>query len=117
MSITSALPSDSCTAVASSAAPWPAHRGHRSAPSERLVTARQDPQLQLDALDAAGCYAVNVDVASGKTADRPELTRVLEDLRPRDTLVVWRLDRLGRSVVDLLGSSPTRPSVASGSPP
>jgi hypothetical protein len=64
----------------------------------RVSTADQNPALQLDALDAAGCLKVYTDRASGGAVDRPELARALDDLRPEDTLVVWRLDRLGRSL-------------------
>jgi DNA invertase Pin-like site-specific DNA recombinase len=68
----------------------------------RVSTHDQDPQLQLDALDAAGCQRVWTDHASGKSADRAGLTAALAHLREGDVLVVWRLDRLGRSLVDLI---------------
>ncbi|MGI8755847.1 MAG: recombinase family protein [Acidimicrobiales bacterium] len=68
----------------------------------RVSTLDQDPSLQLDALDAAGCYRTYVDRASGKLDSRPELDRLLDQLRPGDTLVVWRLDRLGRSMKHLI---------------
>ena len=55
-----------------------------------------------DALSAAGCYRVFVDTVSGASAQRPELAKVLDQLRPGDTLVVWRLDRLGRSIRHLI---------------
>jgi DNA invertase Pin-like site-specific DNA recombinase len=58
--------------------------------------------LQHDALASAGCYRVFTDVASGAKADRPALAQLLDQLRPGDTLVVWRLDRLGRSLPDLM---------------
>ena len=64
----------------------------------RVSTADQTPASQLDALNAAGCHEVFVDHASGTTTDRPALGR----LRPGDTLVVWRLDRLGRSTTHLI---------------
>ena len=64
----------------------------------RVSTGDQSPDLQLDALRAAGCYRVFVDTASGALAARPELGKVLDQLRPGDTLIVWRLDRLGRSL-------------------
>ena len=57
-----------------------------------------------DALTAAGCAQVWTDVASGARDDRPELARLLERLLPGDTLVVWRLDRLGRSLPHLLAT-------------
>ena len=62
----------------------------------------QDPALQLDALEQAGCWRVFTDHASGSREDRPELAAALESLRPGDTLVVWRLDRLGRSLQHLI---------------
>jgi DNA invertase Pin-like site-specific DNA recombinase len=68
----------------------------------RVSTLDQDPALQTVALDAAGCYRVWTDKASGKLDSRPQLDRVLDQLRPGDTLVVWRLDRLGRSMKHLI---------------
>jgi len=71
----------------------------------------QDVALQRDTLTAAGCYRVFVDTASGALDARPALTEVLDQLRPEDTLVVWRLDRLGRSIrhlIDLLADLETR---------
>jgi DNA invertase Pin-like site-specific DNA recombinase len=68
----------------------------------RISTTDQDPALQHDALVAAGCFRVFTDVASGKLAQRPQLDALLEQLRPGDSLVVWRLDRLGRSMSHLL---------------
>ncbi|WP_299038033.1 recombinase family protein [uncultured Pseudokineococcus sp.] len=70
----------------------------------RVSTTAQDPSLQTDALTAAGCAQVWTDVASGGRDDRPELARLLERLLPGDTLVVWRLDRLGRSLPHLLAT-------------
>lgn len=68
----------------------------------RVSTVDQNPELQLDALAGVGCARVFVDHASGAKADRPELAAALEDLRAGDTLCVWRLDRLGRSLPHLL---------------
>lgn len=68
----------------------------------RVSTTDQDPALQLDALRAAGCKRVFVDKASGTLDERPELTKALDYLRPGDVLVVWRLDRLGRSLKHLI---------------
>lgn len=69
----------------------------------RVSTSEQNPQLQLDALAAAGVGRTFVDQGvSGSVAERPELTRCLEHLREGDTLVVWRLDRLARSLRNLL---------------
>lgn len=68
----------------------------------RVSTLDQDPALQLDALREAGCARVFVDQASGTLAERPELQAALDYLRAGDVLVVWRLDRLGRSLRHLL---------------
>ncbi len=68
----------------------------------RVSTAEQDPALQLDALEQAGCVRVFTDHASGSRVDRPQLVAVLDQLRAGDTLVVWRLDRLGRSLRHLI---------------
>ena len=70
----------------------------------RVSTAEQDPALQTDALTAAGVDRgrVFVDVASGALTTRPRLEMLLAELRPGDTLVVWRLDRLGRSLAHLV---------------
>ena len=61
-----------------------------------------DGALQVDALNAAGCYRVFVDTISGSLEHRPELDTLLDQIRPGDTLVVWRLDRLGRSLRHLI---------------
>jgi DNA invertase Pin-like site-specific DNA recombinase len=61
----------------------------------------QDPQLQLDALTAAGCGRIFTESASGTKTSRPELDAALDYLRQGDQLVVWRLDRLGRSLPHL----------------
>ncbi len=68
----------------------------------RVSTTEQDPALQHDALTRDGCYTVYTDVASGSQADRPQLAAALTDLGPGDVLVVWKLDRLGRSLRDLI---------------
>jgi DNA invertase Pin-like site-specific DNA recombinase len=68
----------------------------------RVSTTDQQPQLQVDALTAAGCYRVFVETASGARSDRPTLEQILDQLRPGDTLVVWKLDRLGRSLRHLV---------------
>jgi DNA invertase Pin-like site-specific DNA recombinase len=64
----------------------------------RVSTLEQDEALQVDGLRAAGCGRVFVDKASGKLEHRPQLAALLEQLRPGDTVVIWRLDRLGRSL-------------------
>ena len=68
----------------------------------RVSTVDQNPQAQHDALDEAGATRIFVDHASGARADRPELAACLDYLRQGDTLVVGRLDRLGRSLAHLL---------------
>lgn len=67
----------------------------------RVSTADQTPLLQTDALERAGCEKIWSDMTGG-TGTRPELKKAMSYLRKGDTLVVWRLDRLGRSVTDLL---------------
>jgi DNA invertase Pin-like site-specific DNA recombinase len=68
----------------------------------RVSTTDQDPALQIVALQAAGCERIFTDHASGTVAERPELSRALDYLRRGDVLVVWRLDRLGRSLKHLI---------------
>src|SRR5690625_2474449 len=68
----------------------------------RVSTGDQDARLQHDALPGAGCYRILPDPASGALQSRPELDKLLDQLRPGDTLVVWRLDRLGRSIRHLI---------------
>jgi DNA invertase Pin-like site-specific DNA recombinase len=68
----------------------------------RVSTADQDPRLQLDALADADCLKVYTDHASGTKADRPQWNVCLTDLRPGDTLVIWRIDRLGRNLRNLI---------------
>lgn len=68
----------------------------------RVSTTDQTPRLQLDELHAAGCARVWTDHATGTRADRPQLTAVLDHLRAGDTLIVWRFDRLARSLTDLI---------------
>ena len=70
----------------------------------RVSTGEQDVQLQVDALQQAGCEAAHIfiDKASGARSDRPGLEACLAVLQPEDTLVVWRLDRLGRSMPHLV---------------
>jgi DNA invertase Pin-like site-specific DNA recombinase len=68
----------------------------------RVSTIEQTLDLQRDALLAAGAASIYEDKASGKTTDRPELVHCLKALRNGDTLVVWRLDRLGRNLEDLI---------------
>ena len=68
----------------------------------RVSTVDQNPDLQLDALKAAGCEKVFVEKASGAQRDRPELAAALAYVRPGDGIVVWKLDRLARSMKQLV---------------
>jgi len=69
----------------------------------RVSTPEQSLHMQRQALKQAGCDKIFTDTASGVRSDRPGLEKVLEHLRPgEDTLVVWKLDRLGRSLQDLI---------------
>lgn len=68
----------------------------------RVSTQDQNPDLQTDALAAAGCEQVYEEKLSGKSRSRPQLEECLRTLRKGDVLVVWRLDRLGRSLKDLV---------------
>ena len=68
----------------------------------RVSTNAQDTELQLAALNEAGCEKVFDETASGAKADRPELKSCLAYLREGDTLVVWKLDRLARSLKQLV---------------
>lgn len=68
----------------------------------RISTDDQNLALQHDALTAAGCEKIYEDRISGARTERPGLTLALEVARAGDTLIVWRLDRLGRSLKDLI---------------
>ncbi len=68
----------------------------------RVSTEDQNPAMQLAALKKAGCKTVFKDEVTGAHANRPALTRCLKKLETGDTLIVWKLDRLGRSSRDLI---------------
>ena len=68
----------------------------------RVSTRDRNPDLQLDALRAAGCERLFQEQRSGAQRNRPELARALEWMRAGDTLAVWKLDRLARSVRQLI---------------
>ncbi len=73
----------------------------------RVSTHEQNLTLQTDALKAAGCTKVLTEVASGASTDRPVLAHLLDDVREGDVIVIWKLDRLGRSLrhlIDVVGS-------------
>jgi DNA invertase Pin-like site-specific DNA recombinase len=69
----------------------------------RVSSDDQNLDLQIDALRQAGCERIYEEKQSGGRLDRPEFTRLLENLRAGDTLVAWRLDRVGRSTQHLIG--------------
>jgi DNA invertase Pin-like site-specific DNA recombinase len=73
----------------------------------RVSTIDQTLALQRDALTEAGCEKILTDTASGSVAERPGLTEALTFARSGDTLVVWRLDRLGRSLRHLIDTVAT----------
>lgn len=68
----------------------------------RVSTQEQDTQAQISALKSAGCELIFQEQASGGRWDRPELQRLLQQLRKDDQVIVWKLDRLSRSLKDLL---------------
>jgi DNA invertase Pin-like site-specific DNA recombinase len=68
----------------------------------RVSTLDQNPALQIDALKGAGCEKLFVEKASGASRDRPELKAAIDYVREGDTLVVWKLDRLARSLKQLI---------------
>ncbi|WP_260675823.1 recombinase family protein [[Scytonema hofmanni] UTEX B 1581] len=73
----------------------------------RISTDDQNLNLQMDALQLAGCEKIYSDRISGAKALRPGLSLALEVARTGDVLVVWRLDRLGRSLKDLIETMET----------
>lgn len=68
----------------------------------RVSTIDQSPEMQIDALRAAGCEKIFTETASGSSLDRPELKKAQSFLRDGDQLVVWKLDRLARSITQLI---------------
>jgi DNA invertase Pin-like site-specific DNA recombinase len=68
----------------------------------RVSTSEQETAAQVTALKAAGCERIYREKASGGRWDRPELHRLLDQLRKGDVLVVWKLDRLSRSLRDVM---------------
>ena len=68
----------------------------------RVSTSDQDATAQTAALQSAGCERIYVEQASGGRWDRPELQRLLDHMRAGDVLTVWKLDRLSRSLKDVL---------------
>ena len=80
----------------------------------RVSTEDQHLGVQLHALRTAGCRRVYQEKVSGARRDRPELSRLLDQLREGDTVVVWRLDRLARSTRDLLEIAETIRAAGAG---
>lgn len=70
----------------------------------RVSTQDQNPELQVDALERAGCDRLYVEKASGAQRDRPELKAALASVSAGDTIVVWKLDRVARSLSQLIAT-------------
>ena len=68
----------------------------------RVSTKEQKLDLQMDALKKEGCQEIFEDQISGAKSERPQLAKLLEKLRDGDVVVVWKLDRLGRSLIELV---------------
>lgn len=89
---------------------WVADPSDKSQPFKRVGYARvsmrdQNPQLQIDALKAAGCDEIYVETKSGASIkNRPEYNHMMRDVRAGDIVVVWKLDRLGRNTQEVLGT-------------
>ena len=70
----------------------------------RVSTGDQILDLQVDALKASGCEKIFSEVASGAKDDRPVLTEALSFVRPGDSFIIWKLDRMGRSLQQLIAA-------------
>lgn len=70
----------------------------------RVSTLDQNPEYQIDALRKAGCERIFVEKKSGAREDRPQLLAALDYMRPGDTLVVWKLSRLARSLTQIMST-------------
>lgn len=73
----------------------------------RVSKLDQNPELQLDALKAAGCEKMFIEKVSGVARDRPQLAAALSYMREGDTLVAWKLDRMARSLKELIDTAET----------
>jgi DNA invertase Pin-like site-specific DNA recombinase len=71
----------------------------------RVSTTQQETDLQIDALKQTKCERIYQEIASGAKADRPELMRLLDNARKGDVVVVWKLDRLARSIRQLIDTT------------
>ncbi|REC40198.1 recombinase family protein [Chryseobacterium sp. 5_R23647] len=83
----------------------------------RVSTKDQNLDLQIEALEKAGCEKIYQEKISGATKNRPELDKMIEQFREGDELYVWRLDRLGRSlknIIDLVLSLSDRGIIIKG---
>ncbi len=69
----------------------------------RVSTKNQNLDLQIDALNKSGCKKIYQDIASGARTERPGLNEMINNIRSDDVLVIWKLDRLGRSLNHLIG--------------
>jgi len=74
----------------------------------RVSTDAQETHLQMDALKRARCSRIYQEKASGSKADRPELMRLLDNARKGDVVIVWKLDRLARSLRQLIDTDAQR---------
>src|SRR5215210_3885022 len=70
----------------------------------RVSTSEQDYQYQLDELEKSGCEQIFRDKASGRQMSRPDFDRMLTYLREGDTVVVWKIDRLGRNFTEMVAT-------------
>jgi DNA invertase Pin-like site-specific DNA recombinase len=68
----------------------------------RVSTKEQNLDMQVLALEEAGCDKIYEEVVSGAKAERPILNNLIRQLRPQDVLIIWKLDRLGRSLKNLI---------------
>src|SRR5438105_2357831 len=73
----------------------------------RVSSKEQNLDLQMDALNKAACVRIYPEKVSGANRERPEFERMLDHLRAGDTVIVWSLDRLARSTLDLLSTIET----------
>ena len=71
----------------------------------RVSTLDQNPEMQIDVLKEAGCEKIFIEKSSGAKDDRPQLKEALEYIRSGDTLVVWKLSRLARSITQVINTT------------